>query len=98
MSKKLTKAEKGILIRSVRRTCRGPRSEEGDKAVSAAFAEGDAVFARKMDKAHRKPCGYDFNNLILMEPLDGKEHEVECPDCGQLISWRPAPLDMATVE
>ena len=96
--KKLTKAQKEVRVRSVRKRCRGPRSEEGDKAVAAAFAEGDNEFARKMDRAHREPCGYDVNDLILSQPLDGEEREANCPDCGQLIRWVPAPLDLVSVE
>lgn len=91
----MTRKEKEAIIRSIRRTCRGPLSEEGKEKVSAAFAAGDARSARIEGRVHRPGCGFDINDLILSEPLDGEEHSAECPGgCGNVVSWRPAPLDV----
>lgn len=37
-------------------------------------------------------CGYDVNNLILSNPLDGKDYFVTCPNCGAKISYTAPTL------
>ena len=83
--------EQEAIVRSVGRTCRGPLSEEDREEVNRLLAEGDTVEAQKVDKAGRTDCGYDFNDTILSNELDGLEHEYECPDCG-LTGIYIAPL------
>ena len=41
----------------------------------------------------RVGCGADFNDVILSEPLDGKDHVAKCPECGLVIRYRPPNLD-----
>jgi len=35
-------------------------------------------------KTRRTGCGYVLNNLIDELPEDGKQHEIECPKCGNV--------------
>lgn len=39
----------------------------------------------------RSGCGYDFNETILANPLDGKVREYECPKCKVKGEYR-API------
>ena len=98
MPRKRTKAEKEAIIRSIKRRCRGPLSEEGKADLQAAFDAGNLDLARRMDREGRPGCGADTNDLILSEALDGKQHAGECFACGAEQTWRPAPLDLERVE
>lgn len=93
MAKKKLKVdpEQEAQVRAVGHTCRGPLSDEDRTEVNKLLAAGNTVEARKVDKAGRAGCGYDFNNTILSNPLDGEEHEYECPACG-LTGIYIAPL------
>ncbi len=84
MAKKKLKVdpEQEAIVRAVGHTCRGPLSDEDREEVNRLLAEGKAAEAREVDRTGRTRCGYDFNETILSNPLDGEEHEYECPDCG----------------
>lgn len=75
-------------VRSVRRVCRGPLTKKARAAVSALLKSGLNAEAAKLDAAQRKPCGADFNALILKGKLDGQLHKVSCPRCGTSIEYR----------
>lgn len=38
----------------------------------------------------RVGCGYDVNELILSQPLDGLTHSAPCLKCGDTKTWVPA--------
>lgn len=79
-------------VRAVPRTCRGPRvDDQVQDEINRLLAAGAHRQARELDSQSRKPCGYDFNDLIVKNGFDGKERTVACPKCGQSISYR-APL------
>lgn len=83
------KREQAIAeIRSVERRCRGPLAENIRSEVIQLLAKGDAETARKIDEANRRPCGYDFNEIVASGPWDGLEHDYECPECGSAGSYR----------
>ncbi|HSR50922.1 MAG TPA: hypothetical protein VLV83_08835 [Acidobacteriota bacterium] len=46
---------------------------------------------KRVCRGREGACGYDFNETILSNPLDGKVRDYECPQCGQKGSYR-APL------
>lgn len=81
------------IVRSVGHTCRGPLPDDIRSDVIRLLAEGDAGEARRLDDAGRPGCGYDFNDTILSNPLDGQEHEYKCPDCGVTGSYRAPVFD-----
>ncbi len=93
MAKKKLKVdpEHEAQVRAVGHTCRGPLPDEDRAEVNNLLAAGDTVEAQKVDKAGRAGCGYDFNETILSNPLDGEEHDYECPRCGVTGVYR-APL------
>lgn len=39
-------------------------------------------------------CGYDFNQTILANPLDGEVYQYECPQCGTTGTYRAPLLDV----
>lgn len=39
----------------------------------------------------RPGCGFDIGELVLLAPLDGREYDYRCPECGNQGSFR-APL------
>jgi hypothetical protein len=79
------------IIRSVIRVCRGPLPLDIRKRVNNLLWEGKLEAARELDHSNRLGCGYDFNDTIVSGPLDGKEHDYECPMCGVKGTYR-APL------
>lgn len=78
-------------IRSVGHKCRGPLPADARAEVVRLLAEGNAEEARRLDDSNRLGCGYDFNETILGNPLDGTEREYACPDCGVTGIYR-API------
>ena len=78
-------------VRSVGHTCRGPLPDDIRADVVRLLAEGDAEEARRLDDAGRPGCGYDFNETILSNPLDGEEQEYVCSSCGVIGVYR-API------
>jgi hypothetical protein len=68
----------------------GGQHVEHQKAVAAKLAE-DADVAHALGNALRPGCGYDFNETILANPLDGLEHAYVCPRCLVAGSYR-APM------
>ena len=82
-------------VRSIERRCRGPLAADRAKVVAALVREGRTADAQQADAAGRQGCGYDVNELILSEPLDGKDHSAPCPNCGRTISWRAPRFDSA---
>jgi hypothetical protein len=75
------------MVRAVPRRCRGPLPPEAREAVRSALASGLLDLAAQLDAEGRAGCGYDVNELILSQPLDGKLHEAPCPQCGTTIRW-----------
>jgi hypothetical protein len=45
------------------------------------------------DTVGQPMCGQDVGELIIAGPLDGKEHEVICPKCGEKLDYVPAVAD-----
>lgn len=39
------------------------------------------------------PCNTDITGLIEAVPVDGADHEVKCPRCGNVSSVRRLPAD-----
>jgi hypothetical protein len=74
-------------VRAVQRRCRGPLAPEVRQAVQSALASGLLDLAAQLDAEGRAGCGYDVNELILSQPLDGQLHEAPCPQCGTTIRW-----------
>ena len=83
--------EQEAVVRAVGHICRGPLSDEDREEVNKLLAEGNTAEAQRVDKAGRAGCGYDFNETILSNPLDGEEHAYECPQCGLTGIYR-APV------
>ena len=77
-----TKKQAEEEVRAIKRTCRGPLSEAARKAVNALLADGRLAEARQADRANRKGCGYDFNEIIVGGELDGGTYDYKCPECG----------------
>ncbi len=52
-------------------------------------------FALETVRAHEsdlgRPCGADFNEVVLAHPLDGEERASVCPQCGAAREFR-SPL------
>lgn len=69
-------------IRSIKRTCRGPLPHLIRKRVGVMLKEGFRDEAARLDDASRLGCGYDFNTIILSNPLDGVRRGYVCPKCG----------------
>jgi len=49
----------------------------------------DALRAHQCDVG--RPCGFDFNGIVLAVPFDGQERSYECPRCGVTGTFR-SPL------
>lgn len=41
----------------------------------------------------RQGCGYDINNVILSQPLDGEIHSFTCPRCGIQAKFIPGVFE-----
>ena len=78
----MTAKEIEAQVRSVGRTCRGTLPVSARRKINALFELGGPELARKTDEKARSGCGFDFNEVILANPLDGKEHSYTCPHCG----------------
>ncbi len=59
--------------------------------ASQAIKQDHEAMARRIKRAGRKGCGYDFNAIIINNPFDGGQREYCCPKCG-LIGHYTAPL------
>jgi hypothetical protein len=59
--------------------------------IGAALQAGDEALAKALDIDTRRPCDYDFNEIVLANPLDGLEHDYQCPRCGVVGTYR-APM------
>lgn len=80
--KPVSRKEAEAVVRAVTKRCRGAISVEGLKAKALALKAGKLALAQSLDSSARKPCGADFNDTILANPLDGQVHEYACPKCG----------------
>lgn len=102
----VTREEADALVRSVKRLCKGPfkserhraeyqelRSNVGMVATEESAKRGYSI--EMLDTLNRNYCGYDFNNIIMEYPLDGNDHLVPCPKCGQEISFRSPRFDLS---
>lgn len=87
----MTREEAVALVRSIERRCRGRQKPGVAKVVKALLEEGRAEEAKTADQRGREPCGGDFNEIILANPLDGALRYYTCPDCGATGTYR-APL------
>jgi len=87
----MNKKEKEAIVKDTALTCRGPLPPKARKLVNKLLEAGDVEKARLVDDENRPGCGYDFNETVLSNPLDGKIHEYECPDCGVTGEYR-API------
>lgn len=77
--------------------CQGP--------VAGTYTEDEAKAAGRPEMAgHNKrgvksgnglivPCNTDITGLIEAVPVDGADHEVKCPRCGNVSSVRRLPAD-----
>lgn len=74
--------EPGSFARRVRAAC------------SDLIEKGREREASALDDCCRSGCGYDFNRVILSNPLDGLARTVKCPGCGQEISYTPAEIEV----
>ena len=84
----LTSAQQSVL--EIVRSCRGPISDEDRAVVGELLSAGDEDGAKAHDRESREPCGFDVNQLILSEEMDGEVHKAPCAGCGTVISWIPA--------
>lgn len=94
----VTREEAEFLIRAVSRACKGPYKSEKHKSEYQELRDRAGMFGDNspggghsiefLDLLNRNRCGADFNDEILKYPLDGQEHLVSCPKCGQEISFR----------
>jgi predicted RNA-binding Zn-ribbon protein involved in translation (DUF1610 family) len=83
-------------ITTIEKRCRGPLSEDARATIRALLLEAteeSIAEAKKIDSVARPRCGYDFNEIILSGPLDGKEHSYECPKCGVKGVYTPPLAD-----
>lgn len=92
----VTREEAELVVRSVQRACKGPYKSEKHKAEYQELRNAAGGFGGQergydigvLDALNRIHCGADFNDEIVKFPFDGKEHIVNCPKCGQEISFR----------
>lgn len=91
----VTKEEAIAVVRSIKRTCKGPikknkLAEYGElRRAAGNFGGGNTGYdIGLVDSLNREGCGYDFNNVVVSYPFDGQEHIVNCPNCKQQISFR----------
>ena len=54
----------------------------------AVYADRVGRLAWCLDELGQATCGYDFNDTVMSNPLDGSEYEYECPNCGVEGSYR----------
>ena len=80
------------MDRQVGRRCRGPLKEGAREQVNFLLGEGKNEEAMDLDASSRKRCNYDLNQIFLADdaPLDGEEHDFECPQCGVKGKYRAA--------
>jgi hypothetical protein len=75
-----------LEVQTVLRALATPASGEARRSpaelVAALLIAGHQREARLLDDALRVPCGADFADIVLANPLDGCEREYECPLCG----------------
>ena len=64
------------------------RLKQGRMAINKN--DHESLFRRNAELvyAHTEKCNYDFNDVILANPLDGEERVVSCPNCETQISYR----------
>lgn len=72
-----------------------------EKTTDAGFAsipadDWDSMQRRVLEliMGYKNNCGYDINNLILSEPMDGNEHTAPCPGCGNAVHWFAATYEV----
>lgn len=59
-----------------------------DDLLSLCFDRGLLQLATLVDKKSREKCGYDLTGEFKEYPGDGELRSMECPGCGQEISFR----------
>lgn len=84
----VSRKEAEAVVRAVSRRCRGPISSEGAVLKRSALKNGDLESAKLIDSNERRSCGFDVNDIILANPLDGKAYAYQCPGCGLEDSYR----------
>lgn len=57
---------------------------------------GNLIYAYP-DSIGQPMCNQDVGALIIAGPLDGKDHEVTCPKCGEKLDYTPAVAEDDTV-
>lgn len=81
------------------------RAGEAPQSVAADFYGGafasediDPEFAYSRlvaDLGATKGCGWNVNDLILAQALDGQEHSAVCPGCGRTHFWKAPTITVA---
>jgi len=78
---KVTLEEAMAVVRSVQRTCKGPKKEGAEKeyakmreVVGYAGGEDKGYALQFMDSILREGCGYNFNDIIVKYPFNGEDH------------------------
>ena len=61
--------------------------------MEEAHARIAALIYAYPDTVGRPGCGQDVGELIIKGPLDGQDHEVKCPLCGEMLDYTPAVAD-----
>ena len=77
----MTRPEIEAHVRAIDRRCRGRLAEEARVRVAELLLAGLVEEAKRIDRISRRPCGHDFNEIILAGALDGERHEYRCPSC-----------------
>jgi hypothetical protein len=92
----ITKEEADFLQSALVLSCKGPYRSEKHKAEYAEIRSkmgttgggGTGYDIGLLDSLNRQGCGYNFNQVVMQFPYDGREHYEPCPKCGQMISFR----------
>jgi hypothetical protein len=74
--------------------------EDGHKVGKQPVTDMEGATARISNLIYAYPdtvgkpmCGQDVGELIIAGPLDGQEHKVKCPQCGEVLDYIPAVAD-----
>lgn len=70
-----------------------------DELLHGLFALGERTLASAVDAAARgNSCGYDLNDTILAQALDGEDHPATCPRCGTDLSYTAPRISLTEEE
>lgn len=67
-------------------TCRGKPAGVYNKKEAQSLGKPDIEGHKK-----RGGCGHNLDKLFAAVPADGKEHERECPKCGNVFPIKKYP-------